>query len=83
MQVRPGPEVLFDIASGYGKDVLQKLFDEIKFPTTVRHLPPGTSKWNKIEHRLFSFITITWQGKPLRSYRPIVQLIVANNRYPP
>ncbi len=44
---------------------------------TVCHLPPGTSKWNKIEHRLFSFITINWRGKPLRSYRTIVQLIAA------
>jgi hypothetical protein len=43
----------------------------------VCHLPPGTSKWNKIEHRLFSFITINWRGKPLRSYRTIVQLIAA------
>ena len=40
-------------------------------------MPPGTSKWNKIEHRLFSFITINWRGKPLRSYRTIVQLIAA------
>jgi hypothetical protein len=40
-------------------------------------LLPGTSKWNKIEHRLFSFITISWRGKPLRSYRTIVQLIAA------
>ena len=44
---------------------------------TPAHLPPGTSKWNKIEHRLFSFITINWRGKPLRSYRTIVQLIAA------
>lgn len=56
---------------------LQKLVDELKFPITVCHLPPGTSKWNKIEHRLFSFITINWRGKPLRSYRTIVQLIAA------
>ena len=56
---------------------LQKLADEIKLPITVCHLPPGTSKWNKIEHRLFSFITINWRGKPLRSYRTIVQLIAA------
>jgi hypothetical protein len=53
---------------------LQKLADEIKLPITVCHLPPGTSKWNKIEHRLFSFITINWRGKPLRSYRTIVEL---------
>jgi len=56
---------------------LQKLADEIKLPITVCHLPPGTSKWNKIEHRLFSFITINWRGKPLRSYRTIVELIAA------
>jgi hypothetical protein len=56
---------------------LQKLSDEFNLPITVCHLPPGTSKWNKIEHRLFSFITINWRGKPLRSYRTIVQLIAA------
>jgi hypothetical protein len=56
---------------------LQKLADELNLPITVCHLPPGTSKWNKIEHRLFSFITINWRGKPLRSYRTIVQLIAA------
>jgi hypothetical protein len=56
---------------------LQKLADELKFPITVCHLPPGTSKWNKIEHRLFSFITVNWRGKPLRSHRTIVQLIAA------
>jgi hypothetical protein len=56
---------------------LQKLADELKLRITVCHLPPGTSKWNKIEHRLFSFITINWRGKPLLSYRTIVQLIAA------
>jgi hypothetical protein len=56
---------------------LQKLADQLKLPIKVCHLPPGTSKWNKIEHRLFSFITINWRGKPLRSYRTIVQLIAA------
>ena len=56
---------------------LQKLADELRLPITVCHLPPGTSKWNKVEHRLFSFITINWRGKPLRSYRTIVQLIAA------
>ena len=56
---------------------LQKLADELKLPITVCHLPPGTSKWNKIEHRLFSFITINWRAKPLLSYRTIVQLIAA------
>jgi len=56
---------------------LQGLADELKLPITVCHLPPGTSKWNKIEHRLFSFITMNWRGKPLRSYRTIVQMIAA------
>lgn len=56
---------------------LQNFADEIKLPIMVCHLPPGTSKWNKIEHRLFSFITINWRGKPLRSFRTIVQLIAA------
>jgi hypothetical protein len=56
---------------------LQQLADEFKLPITVCHFPPGTSKWNKIEHRLFSFITINWRGKPLRTFRTIVQLIAA------
>ena len=56
---------------------LQRLADELRLPITICHLPPGTSKWNKIEHRLFSFITMNWRGKPLRSYRTIVQLIAA------
>jgi len=56
---------------------LQTLADELRIPITVCHLPPGTSKWNKIEHRLFSFITLNWRGKPLRSFRTIVQLIAA------
>jgi len=54
---------------------LQKLANELKLPITVCHMPPGTSKWNKIEHRLFSFISINWRGKPLRSFRTIVELI--------
>jgi Rhodopirellula transposase DDE domain len=56
---------------------LQKLADELGVPITVCHLPPGTSKWNKIEHRLFSFITGNWRGKPLVSHKVIVQLIAA------
>jgi hypothetical protein len=56
---------------------LQKLADELGLSITVCHLPPGTSKWNKIEHRLFSFITCNWRGKPLVSYRTIVELIAA------
>jgi hypothetical protein len=56
---------------------LQKLADELGLSITVSHLPPGTSKWNRIEHRLFSFITCNWRGKPLVSYQTIVQLIAA------
>jgi hypothetical protein len=56
---------------------LQALANTLCIPITVCHLPPGTSKWDKIEHRLFSFITINWRGKPLRSFKTIVQLIAA------
>jgi transposase len=56
---------------------LQRLADELGIPVTVCHFPPGTSKWNKIEHRLFSFITMNWRGKPLRTYQTIVNLIAA------
>lgn len=44
---------------------------------TVCHLPPGTSKWNKIEHRLFSAITLNWRGRPLVSHEAVVELIAA------
>jgi len=56
---------------------LQNLANWLGISITVCHLPPGTSKWNKIEHRLFSFITLNWRGKPLRSFKTIVQLIAA------
>jgi len=59
------------------KAELQALANALHIPITVCHLPPGTSKWNKIEHRLFSFITLNWRGKPLRSFKTIVQLIAA------
>lgn len=59
------------------KRELQALASELGIAITVCHLPPGTSKWNKIEHRLFSFITQNWRGKPLVSYQTIVQLIAA------
>jgi hypothetical protein len=58
---------------------LQKLADELGLAITVCHLPPGTSKWNKIEHRLFSFITMNWRGKPLVTHQVIVQLIAATS----
>ena len=54
---------------------LQNLADELGIEISVSHLPPGTSKWNKIEHRLFSFITKNWRGKPLVSHEVIVSLI--------
>jgi transposase len=56
---------------------LQKLADETGLRIAVCHFPPGTSKWNKIEHRLFSFITQNWRGKPLISLQAIVSLIAA------
>jgi hypothetical protein len=56
---------------------LQDLVEELGFPITVCHLPPGTSKWNKIEHRLFSFITQNWRGKPLITHQVVVSLISA------
>jgi hypothetical protein len=56
---------------------LQTLADELGLTITVCHLPPGTSKWNKIEHRLFSFITQNWRGRPLVSHQAIVELIAA------
>jgi hypothetical protein len=56
---------------------LQKLADETRLHISVCHLPPGTSKWNKIEHPLFSFISQNWRGKPLVSHEVIVNLISA------
>ena len=56
---------------------LQKLADETGLRIVVCHFPPGTSKWNKIEHRLFSYITQNWRGQPLRSFQTIVNLIAA------
>jgi transposase len=56
---------------------LQRLADELGMEISVCHFPPGTSKWNKIEHRLFSFISMNWRGKPLLTYRVIVNLIAA------
>ena len=82
----PGARRLLVTADGGGsnghrvrlwKVELQSLANLLGIPITVCHLPPGTSKWNKIEHRLFSFITINWRGKPLRSFKTVVQLIAA------
>jgi hypothetical protein len=82
----PGATRLLVTADGGGsngsrvrlwKHELQKLADETGLGIDVHHLPPGTSKWNKIEHRLFSFISQNWRAKPLVSYQTIVQLIAA------
>ena len=54
---------------------LQRLADETGLSLHVCHFPPGTSKWNKVEHRLFSFISSNWRGEPLRDYETVVRLI--------
>ena len=57
------------------KRELQSLANELNMEISVCHFPPGTSKWNKIEHRLFSYISLNWRGKPLTSYGVVVNLI--------
>lgn len=78
------PDEILIVADGGGsngsrlrlwKVELQKLADELGLRIGVSHLPPGTSKWNKIEHRLFSFITMNWRGQPLVTHEVIVNLI--------
>jgi len=54
---------------------LQRFADETGLRVTVCHYPPGTSKWNKIEHRMFSYISMNWRGKPLTSYETVINLI--------
>jgi transposase len=80
----PGSHELLIVADGGGsngtrnrlwKRQLQRLATEMKISITVCHLPPATSKWNKIEHRLFSYISINWRGKPLTSLETIIELI--------
>ena len=56
---------------------LQDLANETGMEISVCHFPPGTSKWNKIEHRLFSFITQNWRGKPLISHEVIINLLAS------
>ena len=58
---------------------LQKMATDLNLEITVSHFPPGTSKWNKIEHRLFSQITKNWRGRPLESLEVIVSLIGATS----
>lgn len=82
----PNATELFITADGGGsngyrtrlwKVALQELANTIGLKLTVSHFPPGTSKWNRVEHRLFSFITQNWRGKPLMSIQVIVNLIAA------
>jgi hypothetical protein len=54
---------------------LQRIADKLDLAIHVSHFPPGTSKWNKVEHRLFSFISMNWRGRPLRTYETVVNLI--------
>jgi hypothetical protein len=80
---REAPRLLICADSGGGngnrqrawKLHLQELSDETGLAITVSHYPPGTSKWNKIEHRLFSFISLNWKGKPLINFETVVNLI--------
>lgn len=66
-------------SNGYRSQVwkyeLQRVADKLGLAIRVSHFPPGTSKWNKVEHRLFSFISINWRGRPLRTYETVVNLI--------
>ena len=66
-------------SNGYRSHVwkyeLQRMADKLGLVIHVCHFPPGTSKWNKVEHRLFSFISVNWRGRPLRSYETVVNLI--------
>jgi len=57
------------------KHQLQRVADKLGMSIHVSHFPPGTSKWNKVEHRLFSFISINWCGRPLRTYETVIHLI--------
>ena len=57
------------------KFYLQELANKIGLSITVNHYPPGTSKWNKIEHRMFSFISMNWKGKPLENFETVLKLI--------
>ncbi len=80
----PGAREIFITADAGGsnsyrshvwKHQLQRLADKLDMSIHVSHFPPGTSKWNKVEHRLFSFISINWRGRPLRTYETVINLI--------
>jgi len=85
-RIYPGAKTILITADGGGSNgwrlrlwklELQKFADQSALAIAVCHFPPGTSKWNKIEHRLFSFISSNWRGEPLRDYETIVNLIAA------
>jgi hypothetical protein len=80
----PGARELFITADAGGsnsyrsrvwKHELQRVADKTGLKIRVSHFPPGTSKWNKVEHRLFSYISMNWRGRPLRTFETIVNLI--------
>jgi len=80
----PGADALYITADAGGsngyrsrawKAALQRLADTLRLPIHVSHFPPGTSKWNKVEHRLFCHITQNWRGRPLRTFETVVELI--------
>jgi hypothetical protein len=82
----PGAQRLLITADGGGSNghrlrlwklELQHLADQLRLAIAVCHFPPGTSKWNKVEHRLFSFISSNWRGEPLRDYQTVVRLIAS------
>ena len=68
-------------SNGYRNRLWKRDLAALAEPTglkiTICHFPPGTSKWNKVEHRMFSFVTINWRGRPLTSYQAIVELVQA------
>jgi hypothetical protein len=83
-RIYPDAKAILITADGGGSDgwrlrlwklELQIFADQTALGIAVCHFPPGTSKWNKIEHRLFSFISSTWRGEPLRDYETFVNLI--------
>lgn len=85
-ELYPSATEIFITADGGGsnssvsklwKTELQKLSDELNIPITVCHFPPGTSKWNKIEHRMFSAISMNWRGRPLINHEVIINLIAS------
>ena len=82
---RGSPKILISADSGGSnsyrshlwKREVQKFSNKTKMKVAVAHFPPGTSKWNKIEHRLFSYISINWRGVPLTDYQTVVNLIAS------